>query len=84
MKHSIKYSIILTWTLFGAAALFSQESLKSTEEEYYDFLSLQGITKRPYLNYRTLSDSDWTIMEETVRTEDETAVFLHIFTPQGE
>ena len=86
MKHSIKYSIILTWTLFAAAALFPQESLKSTEEEYYDFLSLQGITKRPYLNYRTLSDSDWTIMEETVWTEDEagtitekTAALLHVW-----
>ncbi|MGP1459033.1 MAG: capsule assembly Wzi family protein [Treponema sp.] len=71
MKHYTKYSIILTWGLFAAAALFPQEALKSTEEEYYDFLSLQGITKRPYLNYRTLSDSDWTIMEETVRTENE-------------
>ena len=45
-------------------ALFSQEALKSIEEEYYDFLSLQGITERPYLNYRTLSDSEWNIKEE--------------------
>jgi len=37
----------------------AQEALKSTEEEYYDFLSLQGLTKRPTLNYRTLSDSLW-------------------------
>ena len=59
-----------TFILFFPLAfyIFSQESLKSAEEEYYDFLSLQGITSRPYLNYRTLSDSDWTIMEETVRT----------------
>ena len=41
--------------------LFSQEALKSTEEEYYDFLSLQGLTDRQYLNYRTLSDSVWVI-----------------------
>lgn len=62
-----------TFILFFPLAfyIFSQEALKSTEEEYYDFLSLQGITSRPYLNYRTLSDSDWTIMEETVRTENE-------------
>ena len=50
--------------LFFAASIFSystfaQEALKSTEEEYYDFLSLQGITIRPALNYRTLSDSEW-------------------------
>lgn len=42
---------------------FAQEALKSTEEEYYDFLSLQGITERPTLNYRTLSDSEWNIDE---------------------
>lgn len=39
--------------------IFAQEELKSDIEEYYDFLSLSGITERPYLNYRTLSDSDW-------------------------
>ncbi|MBR1536528.1 MAG: hypothetical protein IJ630_06290 [Treponema sp.] len=47
-------SIFLAGTLF-----FSQEALKSTEEEYYDFLSLSGITERPTLGYRTLSDSEW-------------------------
>lgn len=41
----------------------SQEALKSTEEEYYDFLSLQGFTERPTLNYRTLSDSEWNLSE---------------------
>lgn len=45
--------------------LFAQESLKSIEEEYYDFLSLQGIIERPTLNYRTLSDSVWSIDEKT-------------------
>ncbi|MBR1722528.1 MAG: hypothetical protein IJ727_08645 [Treponema sp.] len=40
-------------------SLFAQEALKSTEEEYYDFLSLQGIVERPTLGYRTLSDSEW-------------------------
>lgn len=39
--------------------VFSQEALKSTEEEYYDFLSLTGIVERPTLGYRTLSDSEW-------------------------
>ncbi len=41
--------------------LTSQEALKSTEEEYYDFLSLLGFTERPTLNYRTLSDNEWQI-----------------------
>lgn len=48
---------------FFAASAFSQEALKSTEEEYFDFLSLLGITERPALNYRTLSDSVWAIKE---------------------
>ena len=39
--------------------LFAQEALKSTEEDYYDFLALEGLTVRPTLNYRTLSDSVW-------------------------
>jgi hypothetical protein len=45
--------------------LYSQEALKSVEEEYYDFLALQGLTERPYLNYRTFSDSVWTIDENS-------------------
>lgn len=44
--------------------LTSQEALKSTEEEYYDFLSLTGVAERPVLNYRTLSDSEWQIADE--------------------
>lgn len=45
--------------------LSAQEALKSVEEEYYDFLALQGYTERPTLNYRTLSDSRWNIDEST-------------------
>jgi hypothetical protein len=46
--------------------LHSQEALKSAEEDYYDFLALQGLAERPYLNYRTLSDSAWSIKEGAV------------------
>jgi hypothetical protein len=42
----------------------AQEILKSDTEKYYDFLSLYGIVERPYLNYRTLSDSNWEINED--------------------
>lgn len=45
--------------------VFAQEALKSTEEEYYDFLSLTGSAVRPALNYRTLSDSEWKIEDES-------------------
>ena len=56
----------LTVTCFLFLVTFSgilsaQEALKSVEEEYYSFLSLQGLTQRPALNYRTMSDSVWAI-----------------------
>lgn len=60
-----KFLIIFT-ILASTQLLFAQEALKSTEEEYYDFLSLIGITERPTLNYRTLSDSEWTIKNESI------------------
>ncbi|WP_050983953.1 capsule assembly Wzi family protein, partial [Treponema sp. JC4] len=49
---------------FLVTALYSQEALKSIEEEYYDFLSLTGIVERPTLGYRTLSDSEWNFIDE--------------------
>jgi hypothetical protein len=58
MKRS---KIIFCMVLCISGLLYSQEALKSTEEEYYDFLSLQGLVDRPTLNYRTLSDSVWTV-----------------------
>lgn len=48
-----------------AATLYAQEALKSTEEEYYDFLYLLGKVERPTLNYRTLSDNEWNLTEGT-------------------
>jgi hypothetical protein len=56
---------LLTYFLLSAV-LSAQEALKSVEEEYYNFLALQGISERPYLNYRTLSDSVWTIGEDAL------------------
>jgi len=57
--------LLVTAGLFSVAvSLFAQEALKSTEEEYYDFLSLSGITRRPTLGYRTLSDSQWQFVEK--------------------
>ncbi len=57
----MKKLIFITSIILLASSLFSQEALKSTEEEYYDFLSLQGIVERPTLGYRTLSDSVWNL-----------------------
>ena len=47
--------------LTTASVVCTQEALKSTEEEYFDFLALEGVTERPTLGYRTLSDSVWTV-----------------------
>jgi hypothetical protein len=55
----------LLFGLLFQSILTAQEALKSIEEEYYNFLSLQGLTKRPVLNYRTLSDSMWAVDENT-------------------
>ena len=50
-------------TVLLSIQIYSQEALKSIEEEYFDFLSLQGLIDRPTLGYRTLSDSVWNIDE---------------------
>jgi hypothetical protein len=55
--------ICLSFCLLLPVILPAQEALKSIEEEYYDFLALQGLTERPALNYRTLSDSIWAVDE---------------------
>ncbi len=53
-----KFFFVFTLLVFSPF-VFGQEALKSLEEDYFDFLSLQGVIERPYLNYRTLSDSKW-------------------------
>ncbi len=59
-----KFSILILLCIFNSF-IIAQEALKSTEEEYYDFLSLQGLVDRPTLGYRTLSDSVWQLDEES-------------------
>ena len=56
---------IIIFSLFSVSFIIAQEALKSTEEEYYDFLSLTGAVERPTLGYRTLSDSVWNLQEDT-------------------
>jgi hypothetical protein len=58
--------VCLLFYCFFPGILSGQEALKSAEEEYYNFLSLRGLTRRPYLNYRTLSDSMWIVDDNTV------------------
>jgi hypothetical protein len=59
VKGYIAVLLFLGFPFFTAA----QEALLSDTEEYYDFLALRGKIERPYLNYRTLSDSVWPLDE---------------------
>ena len=61
----MKRVIYLVSFIFLTTNIFEQVSLKSIEEDYYDFLSLDGTIERPTLSYRTLSDSEWYISENT-------------------
>lgn len=65
-------------------SLYSQESLKSIEEEYYDFLSLTGVTERPTLGYRTLSDNVWKFKEVETFEENEDGTFTKVRVPGEE
>ena len=57
--------------LFCLYNIFAQTSLNSIEDQYYDFLSLQGALERPYLGYRSIITSNWDIqnLEKSVWSE---------------
>ena len=80
-----KLITLITGLLFTFTGLcFAQEALKSTEEEYYDFLSLTGVVERPTLGYRTLSDSVWNFQEVESFEENEDGTFTKVRTPGEE
>jgi hypothetical protein len=60
-----KFCLALCIGLFAGSLLAAQEALLSDTEQYYDFMALDGFSARPYLNYRTLSDSKWKITDES-------------------
>lgn len=60
----MKKFVCVIITVLLSIQIYSQEALKSIEEEYFDFLALQGLIERPTLGYRTLSDSVWNINED--------------------
>jgi len=59
--------IISSFFIFATIPLilFSQAFLKSSEENYFDFLSLTGEIERPTINYRTFSDNKFEKKENT-------------------
>ncbi len=60
----MKKILSIIFLCFLTCSIFAQEALKSTEEDYYDFLSLTGQAQRPTLGYRTLSDSVWELEDD--------------------
>lgn len=55
---------LFLFILTSGTALCTQEVLKSDREEYYNFLFLEGVAIRGFLNYRTLSDSIYVMGDE--------------------
>lgn len=53
--------LLFIFAVLNLSFLFAQTSLKSIEEDYLDFLSLDGTVSKKYLGYRTLSDSVYSI-----------------------
>lgn len=70
-----KLSYIFSLLLILGTKVTAQKALKSTEEEYYDFLSLTGTVVRPTLGYRTLSDSRWLYAETEKYMANEDGTF---------
>lgn len=66
----LKKEFLFGFFFISTFNLFSQEVLKSVEEEYYDFLSLSGIVKKDFLTYRTLSDSIWIFTDDITAEVD--------------
>ncbi len=79
MKNNIRtFFLFFITSVFFTISLSAQEALKSIEEEYYDFLSLNGIVERPTLGYRTLSDSVWVFNEVESFEENEDGTFTKV------
>lgn len=56
---NMKKKLFLLILIFFNFSLFAQEALTSLQDDYYDFLSLQGIAERPFLGYKTLNNNVW-------------------------
>ncbi|MFP3043036.1 capsule assembly Wzi family protein [Treponema primitia] len=65
MIYRYKFICFFTFLIFSFK-ISAQEVLLSDNERFYDFLALQGIVERPYLNFRTLSDSIWIIDKDVI------------------
>jgi hypothetical protein len=62
MKLNFTLTLFLLLVVFPAT---SQVKLGSFTDQYYDLLALEGKVERPWLSYRTLSDSEWSLSDTT-------------------
>ena len=81
----MKKSILICCLSLLTTLFFAQEALKSVEEEYYDFLAVSGLTQRPVIAFRTLSDSSWNIenQEDTVWKNNKLNTIFNIWEPEN-
>ena len=70
-----KYLIYSITIILSISPMLSQEKLLSNFETFYDFLALEGSVARPYLSYRTLSDSKWSLPDTTFNIWSEYVYF---------
>ena len=68
---------LLLITLLLSLSSFAQIHLQSPLEEYYSVMSLYGIAQKPMLNYRTLSNNNWTIDDSVVHPWQEWEQKIH-------
>jgi len=57
--------LILLITISSLSVLQGSENIHSSLDEYYNNLSLLGITERPYLNYKSFSTNNWISSDES-------------------
>ena len=60
----MKKIFFVLFLIFSIFQFYTQEALKSLENEYYDFLSLTGQLQDPTIGYKSLSDNSWKLNEE--------------------
>ncbi len=78
----MKKSLFVFTVLLLCSSVFSQEILKSIEEDYFYALSLTGDTERNYINYRDVASSEWNVSaEDTTPWQDKNLGTIFVYTP---
>lgn len=76
MKNKICFLrklIALSFLFLPCKNIFSQEILKSFNEDYYDFLSVTGLVEKSFMNYRTMEEG---VYNKTENYEEEQDIWI--------